>query len=93
MSRRDDAIVAWHEVPGKAPPQKSRPVGHGGIRAGARPGSKFGVPGFDRCCPSGPRMQTFRKNHLAIAWCDRFRHPKELDNDNDDEDDSNSCNF
>jgi hypothetical protein len=22
MSRRDDAIVAWHEVPGKAPPPK-----------------------------------------------------------------------
>jgi branched-chain amino acid transport system ATP-binding protein len=27
MSRRDGAIVAWHEVPGTAPPQKSRPVG------------------------------------------------------------------
>ena len=27
-------IVAWHEVPGTAPPQKSRPVGHGLIRAG-----------------------------------------------------------
>jgi len=26
-SRRDGAIVAWHEVPGKAPPQESRPVG------------------------------------------------------------------
>ncbi len=26
MSRRDDAIVAWHEVPGRAPPQKIRPV-------------------------------------------------------------------
>ncbi len=28
-------IVAWHEVPGTAPPQKSRPVGYGMIRAGA----------------------------------------------------------
>jgi hypothetical protein len=27
-------IVAWHEVPGKAPPQESRPVGYGVIRAG-----------------------------------------------------------
>ena|SRR5271166_4039106 len=25
MSRRDGAIVAWHEVPGTAPPPKSRP--------------------------------------------------------------------
>ena len=36
MSRRDGAIVAWHEVPGTAPPQKSRPVGYGVIRAGGR---------------------------------------------------------
>jgi hypothetical protein len=34
MSRRDGAIVARHEVPGKAPPQESRPVGYGVIRAG-----------------------------------------------------------
>ncbi len=27
-------IVARHEVPGTAPPQKSRPVGYGMIRAG-----------------------------------------------------------
>jgi hypothetical protein len=27
-------IVAWHEVPGTAPPQKNRPVGYGMIRAG-----------------------------------------------------------
>jgi hypothetical protein len=27
-------IVAWHEVPGTAPPQKSRPIGYGMIRAG-----------------------------------------------------------
>ena len=36
MSRRDGAIVAWHEVPGSAPPQKSRPVGYGLIPAGVR---------------------------------------------------------
>src|SRR5271156_3864128 len=33
QSRRDGPIVAWHEVPGKAPPQKNRPVGHGMIGA------------------------------------------------------------
>ena len=32
MSRWDGAIVAWHEVPGTAPPQKNRPVGYGVIR-------------------------------------------------------------
>src|SRR5580693_2629650 len=37
MSRRDDVIVAWHEVPGTTPPQKSCPVGYGVIRAGVRP--------------------------------------------------------
>ena len=36
MSRRDGAIVARHEVPGTAPPQKSRPVGYGLICAGVR---------------------------------------------------------
>ena len=36
MSRRDGAIVAWHEVPGTASSQKSRPVGYGVIRAGVR---------------------------------------------------------
>jgi hypothetical protein len=30
-SRRDGAIVAWHEVPGTAPPQQNRPVGYGMI--------------------------------------------------------------
>jgi hypothetical protein len=34
MSRRDGAIVAWHEVPGTASLQKSRPVGYGVIRGG-----------------------------------------------------------
>jgi hypothetical protein len=34
--RRDDAIVAWHEVPGRAPPQKNRPVGYDVILADVR---------------------------------------------------------
>jgi hypothetical protein len=35
-------IVAWHKVPGTAPPQKIRPVGYGMIRAGVRTDSKIG---------------------------------------------------
>jgi hypothetical protein len=38
QSRRNVAIVARHEVPGTAQPQKSRPVGHGMI--GRRPKSR-----------------------------------------------------
>jgi hypothetical protein len=29
-------IVAWHEVPGTAPPEKHRPIGYGVVRAGVR---------------------------------------------------------
>ena len=43
LSRRDRLIVAWHEVPGKAPPQKSRPVGYGVTRAGVRIDSMIGI--------------------------------------------------
>ena len=37
---------AWHEVPGTGPPQKSRPVGYGVIRAGVRTDSMIGVTKF-----------------------------------------------
>ena len=43
LSRRDGVIVAWHEVPGTAPPQKSRPVGYGLICAGMPTDSMIGV--------------------------------------------------
>jgi hypothetical protein len=36
QSQRDGQIVAWHEVPGTARPQKSRPVGYGLIRVRRR---------------------------------------------------------
>jgi hypothetical protein len=36
MSYRGPLIVAWHEVPGTAPPEKDRPVGYGVIRACVR---------------------------------------------------------
>jgi hypothetical protein len=36
-------MAAWHEVPGKAPPQKSRPGGYGVIRAGVRADSMIGL--------------------------------------------------
>jgi hypothetical protein len=40
-------IVAWQEVPGTAPPQKSCPVGYGMIRAGVRTNSKIGGRKFE----------------------------------------------
>ena len=46
--QRDSMIVAWHEVPGRAPPQKIRPVGYGMIRADVRTDSKIGGRKF-RC--------------------------------------------
>jgi hypothetical protein len=46
LSRRDRLIVAWHEVPGSAPPQNSRPVGYGVIRAGVRADPMIGVRNF-----------------------------------------------
>jgi hypothetical protein len=46
MSRRDGVIVAWHEVPGTTPPQKSRPVGYGLIRAGVGTDSMIAVTKF-----------------------------------------------
>ena len=60
MSRRDGAIVAWHEVPGAAPPQKSRPVGYGVIRAGVRTDSMIGVTKFRM-----PKLKTFM---LYVFW-------------------------
>ena len=56
MSRRDGAIVAWHEVPGTVPPQKSRPVGYGAIRAG--------VPGRG-VCESNAFLQSVRESVLV----------------------------
>jgi hypothetical protein len=42
LSRRDSAIVAWHEVPGNRRP-KNRPVGYGLIRTGTRTDSTIGA--------------------------------------------------
>ena len=47
MSRREDAIVAWPEVPGRAPSQKNRPVGYGVILADVRTESIENVFGAD----------------------------------------------
>src|ERR1700730_465953 len=60
MSRRDGAIVAWHEVPGTAPPQKSRPVGYGLIRAGVRTDSMIGVTTF--------RIRKLKQFMLYYFW-------------------------
>ena len=50
LSRRNRAIVAWHEVPGTSPPQESRPVGYGMILAVL---PRHFVPGYDRIVPTG----------------------------------------
>ena len=41
-------IVAWHEVPGKASSQESRPVGYGLIHAGERTDSTRNTSGISR---------------------------------------------
>ena len=132
-------------MPGTAPPQESRPVGYGVIRAGVRADSRKGhyieqqlehhrtrafqeeylasvkrhgphfdekylwdslrpiipylrdgslegrfprhfVPGYDRCCPSGTRLQTFRNAAANAAraeppllphkWCGKHLLPE-----------------
>ena len=60
MSRRDGAIVAWHEVPGTVSPQMSRPVGYGVIRTGVRTDSMIGVAKF--------RMRKLKKFRLFLAY-------------------------
>jgi hypothetical protein len=48
MSRWDAAIVARHEVAGRMPPQKSRPVGHGVfVQVCVRPDTMVGVTKFE----------------------------------------------
>ena len=56
-------IVAWHEVPGTASPQKSRPVGYDMIRAGALTDSKIGGRKF----PMRYRQLVFPKEHAYIS--------------------------
>ena len=63
MSRRDGAIVAWHEVPGTAPPQESRPVGYGVIRAGVRTDSGNGH--YLEQQLEHHRTRTFQEEYLA----------------------------
>ena len=63
MSRRDGAIVAWHEVPGTTPPQKSRPVGYGVIRAGMRADSGNGH--YIEQQLEHHRTRTFQEEYLA----------------------------
>jgi hypothetical protein len=45
--------TAWHEVPGKSLPQKSRPVGYGVIVAGVCTDSMVGATKFRREIPLG----------------------------------------
>src|SRR6478672_2655782 len=77
MSRRDGAIVAWHEVPGTAPPQKSRPVGYGLMRAGVRTDSMIGGTKFPSRTSSDTNLSRrvfslkkhgahFEEKHLSV---------------------------
>jgi hypothetical protein len=61
MSRRHGSTVAWHEVPGAAPPQKSRPVGYGMIRAGVC-GSRHTPPSVRRVIE---KSSSIRPNYFS----------------------------
>jgi hypothetical protein len=75
MSRRDGAIVAWHEVPGTAPPQKSRPVGYGVIRAGVGTDSMIGVTKFRVRKPAKFMLYDFwpTRQFLSISYARSYR--------------------
>jgi hypothetical protein len=55
-------------VPGTAPPQKSRPVGYGVIRAGVRTDSMIGVTKFHNIKQQleHHRIQSFQEEYLAF---------------------------
>ena len=63
-------IVAWHEVPGRAPPQKIRPVGYGMIRAGVRADAKIGRGNFE--CGIG--KQSRNALNALVDFPDPVRH-------------------
>ena len=77
MSRRDGAIVAWHEVPGTGPPQTSRPVGYGMIGAGVRTDSmidKGRIIGLDSSKLSKPPKLCLATGRWRIQrWYSQFR--------------------
>ena len=75
MSRRDGAIVAWHEVPGTAPSKKSRPVGYGLIRAGVRTDSMIGVTKFRVRKPAKFMLYDFwpTRQFLSISYARSYR--------------------
>jgi hypothetical protein len=70
LSRRDSTIVAWREMPGQGPPQKSRPVKYGLIRADVSTDSMIEVTKFRRrnrkhlCCMVFLARETPR--HLVV---------------------------
>jgi hypothetical protein len=62
-------IVAWHEMPGTAPPQKNRPVGHGmtGPGPNLRANSRRKVP------TSFPQL-TLTTDKCLLLIADRCSH-------------------
>ena len=65
MSRRDGAILAWHEVPGTAPPQKGRPVG---VRSDSRIQRWYlaGTIHYTEQQPEHHRTRTFQEEYLVF---------------------------
>jgi hypothetical protein len=68
-------IVAWHEVPGKAPPQENRPVGYGVIRAGVGTDWMFRKDKKTGGQESGHKSQSDRMPALRLADGHSFRLP------------------
>ena len=70
-SRRDGAIVARHEVRGKAPPQQSRPVGYGMIRAGVHTDTMIGVDEIPKTKTERPKKAMLYDFGLTGISCAR----------------------
>jgi len=82
MSRRDGAIVAWHEVPGTAPPQKSRPF----VPESCSCSSSCSLSSFDRCwVKSGSLLPDVNedKRRMLCADIQAIDNDHEHDNEHD----------
>ena len=64
-------IVAWHEVPGIAPPQNSRPVGHGMIPRVGAPIRRLEGGKFE--CGIAKRNRSDPKMHCGISCARSYR--------------------
>jgi hypothetical protein len=80
LSRRDGAIVAWHEVPGERVPPKNRPVGYGMIGPSESQiyFSSECAPGFLR--KANTLLERFVSNDVRAAarWNGPFPEPARI---------------